>query len=48
MELAQLKHQDPAQDAKNELGALHAKLEAKRALRNPEEEERKMYEQEQV
>ena len=48
MELAQLKGQDPANHAKDELGALHAKMEAKRALRNPAEEEEKQFAAEQA
>ena len=40
--------EDPANSAKNEMQALQAKLAAKRALRNPQEEEDKLYQQEQA
>eukprot|EP01088_Endostelium_zonatum_P020002 TRINITY_DN716_c0_g1_i3.p1 TRINITY_DN716_c0_g1~~TRINITY_DN716_c0_g1_i3.p1 ORF type:complete len:245 (-),score=98.77 TRINITY_DN716_c0_g1_i3:9-743(-) len=46
-ELNRLKMKDPAADAKNELGALQAKLAAKRALANPKEEEERIYREEQ-
>lgn len=47
-ELRRMEMEDPANSAKNEMQALQAKLAAKRALRNPQEEEDKLYQQEQA
>jgi len=46
-ELKRLQGANPADDAKNEMNALHAKLAAKRALANPEEEQKRLWEEEQ-
>jgi len=46
-ELRRMEMHDPANDAKNEMQALQAKLAAKRALKNPQEEEQRMYQEEQ-
>jgi len=47
IELHQLRTHDPAKDTKNEISAMQNKLAAKRALKNPEEEEKRVYEEEQ-
>jgi len=44
-ELAHLKMQDPAKEGANEISSLAAKLKAKRALANPEEENRRIQEE---
>jgi hypothetical protein len=46
-ELKRLQGHNPDEDGKNEIGALAAKLQAKRALANPEEEQKRLYEEEQ-
>ena len=47
-ELRRMQMDDPAGEAKNEMQALQAKLAAKRALRNPGEEEDRLYQEEQA
>jgi len=44
-ELMNLKSHDPAKDGANEISALASKLKAKRALANPEEENKRIQEQ---
>jgi len=44
-ELMALKSHDTAKDSANEIGALAAKLKAKRALANPDEEAKRMQEE---
>jgi hypothetical protein len=46
-ELRRMQMDDPAGEAKNEMQALQQKLAAKRALRNPQEEEDRLYQKEQ-
>lgn len=46
-ELRRMQMDDPAGEAKNEMQALQQKLAAKRALRNPQEEEDRLYKEEQ-
>lgn len=46
-ELRRMQMDDPAGEAKNEMQALQQKLAAKRALRNPQEEEDRLYQEEQ-
>jgi len=45
-ELMNLKMQDPSKDGANEISSLAAKLKAKRALANPEDENRRLQEEE--
>jgi len=45
VELHQLKTADPGKDSANEISAMAAKLKAKRALANPEEETKRMQEE---
>ena len=46
-ELRRMQMDDPASEAKNEMQALQQKLAAKRALKNPQEEEDRLYKEEQ-
>uniref|UniRef100_A0A7S4MJK3 Uncharacterized protein n=1 Tax=Vannella robusta TaxID=1487602 RepID=A0A7S4MJK3_9EUKA len=46
-ELRRMQMDDPASEAKNEMQALQQKLAAKRALKNPQEEEERLYREEQ-
>merc|ERR1712232_213255 len=45
--LRRMQMDDPASEAKNEMQALQQKLAAKRALKNPQEEEDRLYKEEQ-
>ena len=47
VELRRMQMTDPAGEAKDEMQALQQKLAAKRALRNPQEEEDRLYQEEQ-
>eukprot|EP01104_Vermistella_antarctica_P008691 TRINITY_DN2194_c0_g2_i1.p1 TRINITY_DN2194_c0_g2~~TRINITY_DN2194_c0_g2_i1.p1 ORF type:complete len:287 (+),score=85.46 TRINITY_DN2194_c0_g2_i1:131-862(+) len=47
-ELRRMEMDDPAKSCKDEMSALHARMAAQRALKNPKEEEDKLYQEEQA